>query len=485
MSVRGAVSAIVSRADSWVNALTGLGTLRDKLTHAQVVPTIRLSDSVLETMYNEDDLAAKIVDKVPKEATRRGFRIDFEGIEREESAKTSRELQRQISKLQALSRLRLAWIWGRLYGAGAMFVGADDGQPTDQPLNEAGIKTIRFLTVLRKMQIVVEKRYEDPAADKYGEPEIFHVYRASERGQAFLATNTRIHESRLIVFPGALTARMFHPTLDGWDDSVLQRVHDVLRQTATSWQSTAHLLTDASQGVLKIANLIDLIATKDGEASLRTRIQMMDMARSVCRALLVDAEREEFERVATSFAGVPDLLDRFMMRAAAAAEMPVTILWGRSPAGMNATGESDVRGWYDTVEDAQTDILKPRLERLLRLMMLAQDGPTHGVEPETWELCFNPLWQPTAKESAEVLKLKSDAFAGLTREGIVLDAEAAIALGKDIPEIDVEARQLILEAELERKQEEADNPTPPPPVPGDPNQPPPTGGDRNAPGYEG
>jgi len=199
----------------------------------------------------------------------------------------------------------------------------------------------------------------------------------------------------LIFFPGALTARSEQSAGD-WDNSVLQRPHDCLRQSASSWQSAAHLLTDASQAVLKIDHLSEIIAT-GGEARLRARMEIMDMARSVCRAILVDAEREEFTRVATSFSGLPEMLDRFMMRDAAAAEMPVALLYGRSAAGLNATGESDTRGWYDVVEDAQNDVLRPRLERVVRVFMLAKSGPTHGQEPENWKLKFNSLWQPTGK----------------------------------------------------------------------------------------
>jgi phage-related protein (TIGR01555 family) len=133
---------------------------------------------------------------------------------------------------------------------------------------------------------------------------------------------------------------------------------------------------------------------------------------------------------------------------AAAAEMPVTILFGRSPAGLNATGESDIRAWYDTVVDAQTDQLKPALERLLKLIFAAKDSPTSGAIPERWTIEFNPLWQPTEKEQAETLKLKADTHVALVTAGIELDSEGALALAKDIPTIDVEHRQQLMEADI-------------------------------------
>jgi phage-related protein (TIGR01555 family) len=465
---------LVQRADSWVNALTGLGGLRDKLSHAQIVPGLRLQESQLEALYNDDAFAAKIVDRLPRDATRRGFTLEFEGLSREESAEAMRALIGRLEDMSALPKLREAWIWGRLYGGGGVFVGADDGLEPAEPLAEDRIRDIAFLNVLKRSQLQVRTRSEDVRDPFFGEPELYVVRRTSS-----VATTEEvlIHRSRLIMFPGAVTARGVYSD-DGWDDSVLQRAEESIRQSATAWQSTAHLVADASQGVLKIANLVDLIAA-GSEAVLRTRMEMMDMARSVCRAILVDADREEFQRVATSFAGLPEMLDRFMMRDAAAAEMPVTLLYGRSPAGLNATGESDIRSWYDTVEDAQNDVLRPRLERLIKLFMLAKAGPTGGKEPENWKLVFRPLWQPTDKERAETKKVKADTVAALVTALIMLPEEAAIELAQDgdFSTIDVDVRKRALQAELELLEEEAGKPAVVPPQllgPGNPpGQPPP------------
>lgn len=438
---------VVQRLDSWVNALTGLGGLRDKLSYHQILPGVRLTDGALEALYDTDDIAAKIVDKLPRDATRRGFTLEFEGDSDDESAAAMRALYAQLEDLAVLPKLREAWIWARLYGAGAVYIGADDGLLPAEPLAEDKIVEVRFLNVLRRPQLQVRTRYSDIHGPKFGRPELYAVRRADVRRDA--ALEVLIHESRLVFFPGALTARS-EQSADDWDNSVLQRPHDCLRQSASSWQSAAHLLTDASQAVLKIDHLSEIIAT-GGEARLRARMEVMDMARSVCRAILVDAEREEFTRVATSFSGLPEMLDRFMMRDAAAAEMPVALLYGRSAAGLNATGESDTRGWYDVVEDAQNDVLRPRLERVVRVFMLAKSGPTHGQEPENWKLTFNSLWQPTGKERAETRKINGDTIATLVNAQVMLPEEGALDLAQsgDFSTIDVEARQQALEVDAE------------------------------------
>lgn len=475
------VRELVQRADSWVNAMTGLGTLRDKLMHARVQPGSKLDDATLEALFNDDDVARRVVAKLPREATRRGFYLDLEADpDEDEPADITRLMEVAFAKLEAMQKLREGWIWARLYGGGSgVFVGADDGRPVDQPLNEAGIRSIQFLNVVKRPQLSVRTRYEDLQAPNYGKPEIYLI--GSQGNTLAPREGLEVHETRLILFGGAMTACMTQETPTGFQDSVLQATYAPLQQTATAWQSIAHLMTDASQGVLKIANLVDLVAA-GGQETLRSRIQLMDLARSVCRAILVDAEKESFERVSTSFAGLPEVMDRLMQRMCAAAEQPATLLYGRSPAGMNATGESDIRGWYDSVAEAQADELKPRLERLLTLMFLAKDGPTQGELPEQWCIEFNPLWQPTDKEKADTDKVVADTYVALVTGNIMTDAEAGLGLASTFPSIDVEARTELAEADKEEGLRPRETNTPEPEPEPDPDDP--EGGGGGAPPRE-
>ena len=76
---------------------------------------------------------------------------------------------------------------------------------------------------------------------------------------------------------------------------------------------------------------------------------------------------------------------------------------------MNATGESDIRLWYDDIGSAQRDELLPALEKIAGLVFRAKTGPTGGVEPESWSFKFHPLWQLTEKEQAERNKAQAEA----------------------------------------------------------------------------
>jgi phage-related protein (TIGR01555 family) len=152
---------------------------------------------------------------------------------------------------------------------------------------------------------------------------------------------------------------------------------------------------------------------------------------------------------------MPDLLDRYMLRVSAAAEMPATVLWGRSPAGLNATGESDVRNWYDKVGSERTKILTPRIEQLTRVLMAADDSPTKGQVLDEFEVEYPPLWQPSAKEAAETFNLRAQALVSLVNARIIRPEEAAlnIAQAGELDEIDTDAREAMLELDIEAELE--------------------------------
>jgi hypothetical protein len=114
---------------------------------------------------------------------------------------------------------------------------------------------------------------------------------------------------------------------------------------------------------------------------------------------LVDADGESYHRDTLNFQGVGVILQLFMMRLSAVADIPVTRLFGRSPAGENATGESDLRNFYDSLATEQENVLLPVLEHFYTL--LAQ---SMGKEPD-FTIEFNSLWTASPKEQAETRKI--------------------------------------------------------------------------------
>lgn len=508
--------AFKTRLDGWANLLTRLGTSGDKAEGLNFYETGDLTDELLEALFNNDDLAARIVTAVVDDALRQGFSVERsteEGAEAQDAgaqdaslaevATQQAALQKQLDALEFMERFREAAVWGRLYGGAAILLGVDDGQGPEEPLDLNRVKSLSYLTVLEKRDLYVVGWYNDPLEPDYGEPALYEI-RPTSIATAVAANSQvsglRIHESRLVFFQGEKTSRKKYQQRQGWHLSVLQKVYETLRAANQNWKSTVNMISDMSQAVFKIQGLIQMIASNEKDTML-TRMALTDLVRSVSRAIVLDAEEEDFKLIERNLTGVSDLLDKTWLRMAAAARMPVTILMGQSPAGLNATGESDLRWWYDTVKTYQEMELKPRMEFVVRLLAKAM-FPT--MDPEAWEVCFPSLWQMTPSEEADLRLKIANVDKTYLDAGVVLPEEVAVnRFGDDQSpysmglNIDLETRNVMLEAELETLIEKAQQPdpvppplpppgTPPgtlPPSPQDPNaqQPPPPNPADNAP----
>ncbi|MBK6532627.1 MAG: DUF1073 domain-containing protein, partial [Deltaproteobacteria bacterium] len=418
------VKAGLQRVDGWVNLVTGMGTSgRSKAVNFQAGD--RLSDEMLEALPHTGDPYANCICRVvPEEALRQGYRVKT-GDSTEETA-----IGAHLDHWRVTSHLTAAWTWSRAFGGGVVFVGADDGRDPSEPLDEAAIRSVRFLVVADRRDLVPLTWCTDDESQRYGEPETYSFTRLSSGGASEVVI---VHASRLIRFEGALTTRRRRTQLRGWGESELQRIYDVLSKFNGAWESTSTLLYQGSIGVLSMKNLFSMMAA-DKRDVLKTRLDMMDLAMSSTRNVLIDAEGESFTRTEVgALAGLAAVLDKFLLLLSGAAEIPVTILMGQSPAGLSATGESDVRWFYDRIKSAQTSTLTPCLLRLIRLLCLAKDGPTKGVVPAKLAVEFAPLWQMTPLELADLRQKQA------TTDGIYIDKQVVTADEVGEPKFGLEA----------------------------------------------
>ena len=461
---------LVDRLDNWGNALTGLGGLRDKVQAYVFARRGRTNDEELEAMYEEDDVASKICDSVPEHMLRRGFKVVIDG-----DPDMSKAVEDYIDALDGVECLTDALVWERVFGGGVMVLGLDDGQDVGLPLDEDQLRAIRFINVLDRRDIIPIYWYNDPNQPKYGKPEIYRityftngVSKPKEPGAKSPTMSMEVHESRLLVFGGMRSTLRNRMRNHGWGASMLSRIRGPLRTFHGNWQSVEHLMTDASQGVYKLKGLLQAIASGKTE-ELQTRMEITEMGRSVGRAIMVDADAESYERKDTSMSGLPDLLDRTATRLAMAARAPVTVVMGISPAGLNATGDSDIRNWYDVLEAERKQKLRKPVTRLVRLVMISLEGPTNGVVPEKWEVEFPPLWQPTEAEKATTFSTRATAMTGLVTSAVITPEEAAMELVKsgDL-DISTDAREEAIESYEDKLANGEDDLPPTPALPGAP-----------------
>ncbi len=467
------------RVDSWINTVTGLGTLtRDKVFSAFFERSLRLSDQELEDIFNGDDLAAKIAGKIVEDSLRGGYEIvisvDEDTAESVADATAAAAAVESFleDELHATQRVREAWTWGRLFGGAVLYVVTDEGADVDQaePLDEGRLRRVLALTVLDKRDLIPHTIYADPADPKFGTVKTYRVNSVGPVGNVSAQiVSVEIHETRLVVFEGALTTNRERQANQGWSLSVLQRPYDVLRSLNTSFQALAHILQDASQGIFEMHGLIDMIAGGEKDA-VQTRMALVDLQRSVARSLVIDAEKESFTRLTPALTGYPEALEIQMLRLAGAADMPVSVLFGRAPAGLNATGESDRLLWAQTVESEQVQVADPTFTKLAQLVMLSSDGPTKGQLPDSWDVVFPPLVHQTETERVDNRKTVAETDKLYVEIGVLIPEEVALSRFRPTgfsaeTVIQTADREAMLEEEMARLRAPTGLPEPAEPTP--------------------
>jgi phage-related protein (TIGR01555 family) len=352
--LKGRAQAIVRKHDGWINEWTGLGTYeRDRAAHTMFRADPWLDDQTLATLYHQDDIACTIVSAYPEEALSRGWVLN--------DPVATQELER----LRARDAFEEAATWGRLYGGGVVVIGTDDPFPSTDPL-PAGKFCVKFLKVYDKREVHREVAVSDPSSPDWGRAQILRIQPGN--GATFY-----VHRTRCLIFGGQKTGDQEREQRQGWDASVLQA-------------ALSNMLTDASQGVLKMKGLVAAMTGED-DIVVKARLALIDMSRSIARSVFLDADgNESYERVQASFSDIPETADRFGIRLATAARIPVTKLLGMSPAGMNATGESDLENWWANVRKYRKHEIEPHLKRLL--VVLGHPG-------------LDVVWPPFREESAE------------------------------------------------------------------------------------
>lgn len=474
------------RSDGWQNLLTGLGTASDKTRQGRFFPTWRVDDSELTWLYDSDATIANIVDDPVRHMFREGFSISSEGLEESKCKDLVDYCEEQYELTDTFVQ---AYTWARLYGGCLIVMGIDDGRMPWEPLDEENIRSVDFMAVVDRRYAYANTTYSSfgSPAGKYGLPETYLITNAiagmgwddpkaariRKKTPTALARSgayvSIVHETRCIRLEGNRADVQTRQRLAGWDYSIVQRVYEAVRQFVNMNDSISYLLSDASQGVLKVRDLFKAIsAGREDDIMMRARVA--EMTRSVMRSLILDAGdkdgkgAESFERVTTPMSGYADIIDRGQMLVASAARRPVSTLFGRAPQGLSATGDADMRAWYGDMQADQRTSVGPRLRRAYAIVARSKSGPV-ARPVKSFTIDFHPLWSPTDLETAQSKFANAQADALNIESGVVSAEEVALGLRDTYPHIDFDAREQAVNALKAHDPHEND----PPPEPGDPD----------------
>lgn len=395
-------------ADGLTNLITGLGGVAGKRGSDTYVYT-ELTPLELSNMYRSDWMARKAVDIIAEDMTKewRTWALKPNQITALDRAEVALGLRKKV---------REAVKWGRLFGGGALII--SDGKNSEKPLTVDGMQKggIKYIVAVpRTMLNASDSTLSwDPAGDHWGQPEFYRLQVNGTMGdKARRIDNVRIHHTRVIRFLGNPYPDPMQ-TNDPWSDSILQSVWEAIRDAGIALQSSAQLVEEAKLDVMQMENLASYLAGgEESNKRLMERMRLFKLGKSTFNLALMGG-KETFDSKTVNFGSLDKVLFTFLQVVSGATDIPATRFLAQSPAGMNSTGESDLRNYSALIGSKQQD-----MEGELRFLDELLLKHALGSVPKSWFYEWNSIWQMSPKEAAEVNKLNAEADQIYINAGIV------------------------------------------------------------------
>lgn len=397
--------------DAFANALARLGFGTPNLMEGTEYPTTRLTQdyNLMNSLYRSHWIVRKIIDCIPEDMCKNWISIktqmDPEQLKRLEKLQRTTRIKRDI--LKALK-------WGRLYGgAGAVMIIEGHEHILHEPLDYDYIMPGSF------KGLIVADRWtglfpageiiEDVGSPDFGLPKYYEWY--SETGQS-----TKVHHSRILRFTGRELPLLESYAEMGWGASEVEIVFDELKKRDnTSW-NIAQLIFLANLRVLKMDDLGEALVMGDERSQTELYNMLSQQAQLMNNmGVYVMSKEDDFQTYQYTFSGLDEIYQSFMLDVSGAAEIPVNKLFGRSPAGLNATGESDMQNYYDMIGQKQSSQLEPALDKLLPVMCISE----FGYMPNDVDYEFNPIAEQSEDELANIVDKKTTSIINAYNAGII------------------------------------------------------------------
>jgi len=387
-------NAVATTKDGFANltARMGLGAQNVLSEGTYTFNLLTRNRMTLEAMYRGSWIVGAAVDSVAEDMTRAGINIHST-----QEPDQIQIMQQMLTRMGIWQSLLEAIKWGRLYG-GALACIVVDGQDTSTPLNidTIGKNQFKGLKVYDRWSLQPDVTNMIQEGMNAGLPEYYSVVSDVNTGKV---SDVKWHHSRVIRFIGIQLPIWQAITEMMWGESVIERLQDRLVAFDTATSGAANLIQKAHLRTVQIDKLREVLAAGGkAEENLLTMFHHMRILQTNEGLTLLDKE-DSFTTTQYSFSGLSDMILQFGQQIAGATGIPLVRLFGQSPAGLNSTGESDMRMYYDNISAQQESRLRDGMMKMLQVLHKSLFGTS---APDGFDFEFVPLWQTSQKEKADI-----------------------------------------------------------------------------------
>jgi phage-related protein (TIGR01555 family) len=239
------------------------------------------------------------------------------------------------------------------------------------------------------------------------------------RPSAWYVSGTTVHASRLLTMVGRPMPNLLKPAYAFGGVSLTQLCKPYIDNWLRARQSVSDLMHSFSVMVLKTDLDQRLPLPINDPGSLGRRLDLFNKTRDNRGTFVVDKDTEDFTNISAPIAGLDKLQAQALEQISSVSGIPLVILLGITPSGLNASSEGEIRTFYDRIKGYQEKVMGPAVESLLKVLQLS----LFGEIDEDIGFEFASLWEMSDADKAAIRKSDAEADSTYVNTGAVSPEE--------------------------------------------------------------
>ena len=253
------------------------------------------------------------------------------------------------------------------YMGGAFVYVKTDSEKIELPLVYSDIsaelkkgKNIKFIVIDPVNTSPMEYNCTNPLEDDYMKP------------RRWIVLGHEVHSSRMLAVIDNEPPTLLKPNYNFLGIPQSQILWDYVMHFNQCRINAQNLLKKISLLVVQ-TDMDSILSSQDGVAAFDSRMNFLARYRDNDSVFVCDKTEEAVSNVQTTISGCTDVVRQALEMVAAINRTPAVKLLGISPSGFNATGESDIRNYYDYVHSKQ-ELHHEQLQRCIEAIQLVEYG---------------------------------------------------------------------------------------------------------------
>lgn len=357
---------------------------------------------------------------IAKEMTREWIKIQGIGDDAQEAkAERIKELEDEFTRLNVQAVFREAIEQDGFFGRSQIYIDTGDGDDRvllKAPLHES--KNVLKKGALERIA-VIEPIWTYPNVYNSSDP----LKKTFFKPETWFVMGKEIHSSRLTTIVSRQVPDLLKPAYAFGGLSLTQMMKPYVDNWLRTRQSVSDLLHSFS--VFGLKTDMSSILNMGGGEQLFHRAELFNKLRDNRGLQILNKDTEDFFNVSAPLGSLDHLQAQSQEHMGAVTGIPIVILLGLTPTGLNATQEGDIRKFYDWIA-AQQEGIRPQITRIFNLAQLNIWGE---VDPEI-TFKFEELWTLDAAQAATARKTDIEAGQILIQEGAIDPAEERERIAK-------------------------------------------------------